>query len=292
MVKITCFHILAGATMGTKILPEQSELGKKAEYDPHYNPDKLFPIPRQLNRDKIGVSDSLPFFGCDIWNHYEVSWLNEHGKPIVAIAQIIYDCKSEFIIESKSMKLYFNSFNNTKIKNVSTLEFTIKNDLENRLHATVDVKIILMREFGEEKLLSGFVGLCIDDLNVNCSVYQIDQSFLQTEETIVNEILYSDLLKSNCLVTNQPDWGSVQIKYQGGKINHRGLLKYIVSFRDCNEFSETAIERIFVDIIKYCQPISLSVYGRFTRRGGIDINVIRSTSPVSTKDVNFRLCRQ
>lgn len=278
--------------MNTTILPEQSELGKTAEYDPHYNPEKLFPIPRQLNRDKIGVPCKLPFFGCDIWNHYEVSWLNEQGKPIVALAQIIYECESKFIIESKSMKLYFNSFNNTKIKDIDTLESIIKNDLGNRLEASVDIKIILMKNFKEEKLSPGFNGICIDDLNVNCSVYQLDQSFLCTEESIVSEILYSNLLKSNCLVTNQPDWGSVQIEYHGKKINHEGLLKYIVSFRDCNEFSETAIERIFMDIMKYCHPTTLTVYGRFTRRGGIDINVIRSTNPVSHEKINFRLCRQ
>lgn len=278
--------------MSTKILPEQSELGKKAAYDPHYNPDKLFPIPRQLNRDKISVYHPLPFFGYDIWNHYEVSWLNEQGKPLVAIAQIIYGCESEFIIESKSMKLYFNSFNNTKIKDITTLELTIKNDLENHLKSPIDIKIILTKNFRQEKLLPGFDGVCIDDLNVNCSVYQIDQSFLRSEGSAVSEILYSDLLKSNCLVTNQPDWGSVKIEYHGKKINHEGLLKYIVSFRDCNEFSETAIERIFVDIIKHCQPTSLTVYGRFTRRGGIDINVIRSTNPVSHEEINFRLCRQ
>ena len=278
--------------MHPTILPEQSELGKKAEYDPHYNPEKLFPIPRQLNRDKIGVPNQLPFFGFDIWNHYEVSWLNEEGKPVVAIAQIIYGCESENIIESKSMKLYFNSFNNTKIKDISALELTIKNDLENRLNAPVDIKIILMKEFKEEKLLSGFDGVCIDNLNVDCSVYQLDPSFLCTEEPTVSEMVYSDLLKSNCLVTNQPDWGSVQIEYYGKKINHEGLLKYIVSFRNCNEFSETAIERIFMDITKYCNPESLIVYGRFTRRGGLDINVIRSTKPVSHEKINFRLCRQ
>lgn len=278
--------------MNTTSLPEQSELGKKAAYSPHYNPEKLFPMPRQLHRDKIGVSHQLPFFGYDIWNHYEVSWLNEQGKPIVAIAQIIYGCESEYIIESKSMKLYFNSFNNTKIKNLHTLESMIKNDLEKRLQASVEIKIMLMKYFKEEKLFSGFDSHCIDDLNIDCSVYQRDQSFLYTEESDANEILYSDLLKSNCLVTNQPDWGSVQIEYIGKKINHEGLLKYIVSFRNCNEFSETAIERILMDIITYCRPNFLSVYGRFTRRGGIDINVIRSTHPISRQDMNFRLCRQ
>lgn len=272
--------------------PKQSELGQKAQYDSHYNPDKLFPIPRQLNRDKIDVTQPLPFFGCDIWNHYEVSWLNESGKPIVAIAEITYGCESENIIESKSMKLYFNSFNNTKIKDIETLEKTIKNDIETRIHAPVDIKIILLKDFKEQKLFSGFDGICIDELDIECSVDQLNPAFLCTEESIVTEKLCSDLLKSNCLVTNQPDWGSVQIEYTGKKINREGLLKYIVSFRNCNEFSETSVERIFMDVKKYCDPTSLTVYGRFTRRGGLDINVIRSTQKVSSEKINFRLCRQ
>lgn len=278
--------------MNTSILPEQSELGKKAEYDPHYNPEKLFSIPRQLNREKIGVPRQLPFFGFDIWNHYEVSWLNEQGKPIVAIAQIIYGCESEFIIESKSMKLYFNSFNNTKIKNVWELESIIKNDIETSMKSTIEIKIILLRDFKDQKLFSRFKGECIDDLPVECSDYQLNPDFLSTENGIANEVLYSDLLKSNCLVTNQPDWGSVLIEYRGKRINREGLLKYIISFRNCNEFSETSIERIFMDIMKYCNPEFLFVYGRFTRRGGIDINVIRVTQPISSNDFNFRLCRQ
>lgn len=274
-------------------LPEQSQLGKKADYESQYNPEKLFPIPRKLNRDKIGLADKIPFYGIDIWNHYEVSWLDSKGKPIVAIAEIIYDCTSENIIESKSMKLYFNSFNNTKINDIKTLGNTIKNDIEARIHSPVIVNIILLRKFQNELLFSGFKGISIDDLSVECTQYFIDPTLLKTEEKIAQETLCSDLLKSNCLVTNQPDWGSVMIQYSGKKINHESLLQYIVSFRNCNEFSETSIERIFTDIMKYCQPESLFVYGRFTRRGGLDINVIRSTEPVSPKDNwNFRLCRQ
>lgn len=278
--------------MTTSLFPEHSELGKKVAYEAYYNSDKLFPIPRQLNRDKIGVPNPLPFCGQDIWNHYEVSWLNEQGKPIVAIAEIIYGCESEFIIESKSMKLYFNSFNNTKIKDIQTLELTIKNDIENRIHSPVTIKIILLRDFKNQPLFSGFNANCIDELSVECSEYQLDPTFLKTENKQVNEALYSDLLKSNCLVTNQPDWASVLIEYRGKKINREGLLKYIVSFRNCNEFSETSIERIFMDIMKYCQPEFLCVHGRFTRRGGIDINVIRISEPTSSGDFNFRLCRQ
>lgn len=272
--------------------PEQSELGKKAAYESQYNPDKLFPIPRKLNRDKIGLTELLPFFGCDIWNHYEVSWLNENGKPVVAIAEIIYDCESENIIESKSMKLYFNTFNNTKIKDVKSLENTIQNDITSRIHAPVFVKMTLLKDFKNETLFSGFKAICIDDLPVHCDEYVINANLLKTEDRVAHEALCSNLLKSNCLVTNQPDWGSVMIEYRGKKINHESLLKYIVSFRNCNEFSETSIERIFTDIIKHCQPAFLLVYGRFTRRGGLDINVVRSLEKVSHDGWNYRLCRQ
>lgn len=273
--------------------PNQSDLGKKTEYDPHYNPDKLFPILRQSNRDKIGVPKTLPFFGFDIWNHYEVSWLNNKGKPMVALAEITYGCDSPYIIESKSMKLYFNSFNNTKIEAVDILQEMIKNDLESRIGAPVAVNIILIKDTQGEKIFPGFNGICIDDLDIDCSTYTLDPSFLYTEDEHVSEILYSDLLKSNCLVTNQPDWGSVQIAYEGRKINHEGLLRYIVSFRNCNEFSETSMERIFMDIMTFCKPDNLTVYGRFTRRGGIDINPCRSTlNGIMPDKMNLRFCRQ
>jgi 7-cyano-7-deazaguanine reductase len=276
-----------------KFTHDQSELGKKAEYDPHYNPDKLFPILRKINRDKILIPEKLPFFGFDIWNHYEVSWLNKKGKPVVGLAKIIYDCHSPYLIESKSMKLYFNSFNNTEIENSEALQVIIKTDLENRLGASVVVKIILIKNIKEEKVLSGFPGICIDDIDIDCALYTLNPSYLHSESENVSEILCSNLLKSNCLVTNQPDWGSIQIAYEGRKINHEGLLRYIVSFRNCNEFSETSIERIFMDIMKYCQPNKLTVYGRFTRRGGIDINPCRSTNKtVASDEMNLRLCRQ
>ena len=273
--------------------PNQSELGKKAEYDSHYNPDKLFPILRKLNRDKIHVPEKLPFSGFDIWNHYEVSWLNEKGKPIVGLAQIIYSCDSPYIIESKSMKLYFNSFNNTQIENTETLQSIIKKDLEARISAPVDVKISLIKNLREEPLVPTFQGICIDDLDIDCSLYTLNPSYLYSENEWVSETLYSDILKSNCLVTNQPDWGSLQIIYEGNKINHEGLLRYLVSFRNCNEFSETCIERIFMDIMHHCEPKKLTVYGRFTRRGGIDINPLRSTNHDMMLDqFNLRLVRQ
>lgn len=275
------------------LTPDKSELGKKTSYEAHYNPDKLFPIPRQLNRDKIGVTQPLPFFGIDIWNHYEVSWLNQKGKPMVALAEIIYSADSPNIIESKSMKLYFNTFNNTSIENENILQTRIENDLTSRVGSPVTVKIIPLKNFPEEKIWRGFQGICLDDLDIACSVYQYDPALLSTEnETVQEEVLYSDLLKANCLVTDQPDWASVQITYRGKKINREGLLRYIVSFRNCNEFSETSVERIFMDIMRYCKPEELTVYSRYTRRGGLDINPIRSTKNISVEDINQRFCRQ
>ena len=197
--------------------PEKSELGKKSEYDPQYNPNKLFPIQRKDKRDEIGIPDNLPFFGFDLWNHYEVSWLNDKGKPVVAVAEIQYGCETPYIIESKSMKLYFNSFNNTKFKNTSLVQETIKKDLEECVCGTVIVKIFPLNDLSNGILLAGLNGECLDELDTECSSYSVEQSLLKTEEPFVEETLFSNLLKSNCLVTNQPDWGSIQISYKGKK---------------------------------------------------------------------------
>lgn len=273
--------------------PEQSELGKKAAYDAHYNPDKLFPIPRKAKRDEIGITGSkLPFYGYDVWNHYEVSWLNEKGKPIVALAVISYDCETPLIIESKSLKLYFNSLNNTKFKDADAVATIVKKDLEERLKGVVSVRIIPLSQVKDDKLHNHFQGECIDELDVTCDTYLVDPGLLKTDNETVTETLHTNLLKSNCLVTNQPDWGSVQISYKGKKINREALVRYIVSFRNHNEFHEQCVERIFVDIMKHCQPEELSVYGRYTRRGGIDINAYRTTHQNSWEIDNFRLCRQ
>lgn len=269
----------------------KSELGKKATYDFHYDPTKLFPITRAGRRAEIGIHSKLPFFGYDLWNHYEASWLNNNGKPIVAIAEIIYGCETPHIIESKSMKLYFGSLNNTQFKDVDAVIATVKKDLESKVGGTVQVKIILLSDFVEEKISRTFPGVNIDNLDVSCSVYIVDPTLLVTEDETVEEVLCTDLLRSNCLVTGQPDWGSVQIRYKGKKINRESLLRYIVSFRDHTEFGEHCIERIFMDISNYCKPESLTIDVRYTRRGGIDINFVRSSEPVN-EIVNHRLCRQ
>lgn len=292
-------EILELNTMNDQVLQkyqseaEQSELGKKSAYDETYNPDRLYPIPRAGKRQEIGVDPvQLPFYGFDCWNHYEVSWLNAKGKPMVAIAELFYDCSSPNLIESKSLKLYFNSFNNTRIQNVNELENTINKDLQKCVGAEVWVHIHLLEETSEITVQKPLIGELLDELDIECTIYLVEPSFLSISDEIVEETLFSNLLKSNCLVTGQPDWGSVQITYEGKKINREGLLKYLISYRNHNEFHEQCIERIFVDIMNYCKPEKLTVYGRYTRRGGLDINPYRSTEKTSFAGKNVRLARQ
>jgi 7-cyano-7-deazaguanine reductase len=269
------------------------ELGQKSEYQSYYNAEVLFPIPRARKRMEIGIDpECLPFNGFDIWNHYEVSWLNSKGKPIVATAELIYDCHSHNIVESKSLKLYFNTLNNTPFNSINEVEKLINKDLSHCVQSNVAVKIRKIGETQPVPVQDSFLGECIDDLDIGCSIYSVEPSFLTVSPEEVEETLYSDLLKSNCLVTYQPDWGSIWIHYQGAKINREGLLRYIVSFRNHNEFHEQCIERIFVDILTYCNPKKLTVYGRYTRRGGLDINPYRTTERQPLSISNIRLPRQ
>jgi 7-cyano-7-deazaguanine reductase len=258
--------------------PEFS-LGKKSEYEAYYNPDKLFPIERQEKRDEIGVTGALPFGGADIWNHYEVSWLNAKGKPQVATAEIIYGCESPCIVESKSMKLYFNTLNNTRFVDIETVRKTIENDISRTVGLQAQVTLTAL-EGNEHATLCALDGESLDGQDIEIDAFELDKTLLRTTDAHVEEKLYSNLLKSNCLVTNQPDWGSVQISYTGPKIDREGLLRYIVSFRNHNEFHEQCIERIFMNIQNACKPAALTVYGRYTRRGGLDINPIRSTEKI------------
>jgi 7-cyano-7-deazaguanine reductase len=271
----------------------QSELGKKSQYISEYNPEILFPIPRQIKRDEIGINaNQLPFYGYDCWNHYEVSWLNSKNKPQIAIAEIVYDCHSPNIIESKSLKLYFNSFNNTNIDDLETLTSIIKKDLSARIGAEVKINIFTLQEAQNYYQCEVLKGICLDELDITMQSFELNPQILKTESSETKEILYSNLLKSNCLVTFQPDWGSVQIEYQGPKIDRESLLQYILSFRNHNEFHEQCIERIFIDIMKHCKPQHLSVLGRYTRRGGLDINPFRTTDPNRNFTLNKRLIRQ
>lgn len=272
---------------------EASELGKKTAYDQTYNPDRLYPIPREGKRLEIGIKPgTVPFYGFDCWNHYEVSWLNSKGKPLVAIAEIVYDCNTPMIIESKSLKLYFNSFNLSQFESAEKLRETIQADLQKAIEGEVFVKIISLTDAESILKIDSLNGECLDELDITCRDYLVNPSYLKTKEKQVTETLYSHLLKSNCLVTNQPDWGSVEISYVGHEIDKIGLLQYIVSFRNHNEFHEQCIERIFMDIMQHCQPKELTVYGRYTRRGGLDINPYRSTKKVIFEALNKRLVRQ
>ena len=266
------------------------ELGRTSLGDISYNPERLFPIPRNPKREALGLdSAALPFAGVDIWNHYEVSWLNNRGKPCVAMARIMYDCASPNLIESKSLKLYFNSVNHTRFESVEMLKAHITADLSACLETDVVINIWPSKYWDKRVIEPRFTGCCVDDLDIACSVYEVDSNLLEVQADVVEEELCSDLLRSNCPVTNQPDWGSVQVRYKGPRILPESFLKYIVSFRNHQGFHEQCIEQIFVDILKHCQPERLTVYGRYTRRGGLDINPYRSTEAFEWQDSIFDL---
>jgi len=274
--------------------PEHSPLGKASAYKTEYDPSLLFPIARQGKRDEIGLpaGTALPFFGVDLWNLYELSWLNLRGKPQVAVGTVIVPADSPNIIESKSFKLYLNSFNQTKVASPEALQQLIHHDLSEACGAPVQVRIVPQEEFARQKM-GELDGLLLDRLDIETDVYQPTPELLKAdeEESPVEETLVSHLLKSNCLVTGQPDWGSVQIRYVGAPIDQEALLKYLISFREHNEFHEQCVERIFTDILRQCRPVKLTVYARYTRRGGLDINPFRTNTNTPWPD-NLRNARQ
>jgi 7-cyano-7-deazaguanine reductase len=272
---------------------DNSPLGKPSTYCSQYEPSLLFPIARQGKRDELGLSGTLPFFGVDIWNAYEISWLNMRGKPEIAIAAITAPADSPNIIESKSFKLYLNSFNQTRLAGSDALLSLLRADLSAGFGAPVQVTLTPAHEFAMLKM-GRMEGLLLDRLDIEIDSYQPNPALLSADQGAapVEETLISHLLKSNCLVTGQPDWGSVQIQYVGAPINQEGLLKYLIGLREHNEFHEQCVERIFVDILRRCQPSKLSVYARYTRRGGLDINPWRSNFSTGKPPSNLRLARQ
>ncbi|MDR5749519.1 MULTISPECIES: NADPH-dependent 7-cyano-7-deazaguanine reductase QueF [unclassified Caballeronia] len=272
--------------------PDQSPLGKAVVYTEQYDPMLLFPIERKSARDAIGVGARLPFFGTDIWNAYELSWLNRRGKPQIAVATFFVPADSPNIVESKSFKLYLGSFAQTAFDSIDDVKAAIKRDVSAICGATVSVQLAAPGDFGK-LAMEEFDGLSLDRLDLDTDVYSPDPSLLTAvhDEAPVDETLFSNLLKSNCPVTGQPDWGSVQIRYYGGQIDHAGLLRYIVSFREHTGFHEQCVERIFMDIMRECRPERLAVYARYTRRGGLDINPFRTNFNLSMPD-NARLARQ
>lgn len=279
--------------------PEQSQLGKASAYVDQYDASLLFPIPRQTKRAEIGIAGAPPFFGADLWTAFELSWLNMRGKPQLALAHFVVPAESPNIIESKSFKLYLNSFNNTRFTDAAQVRARLQADVNEAVwrgavvQSSVGVKLVDPMQFDMEPVHE-LDGLSLDRLDVECTRYQPAPDLLKVdaqEEALVDEVLVSNLLKSNCLVTGQPDWGSVQIRYSGLPIDQEGLLQYLVSFRNHNEFHEQCVERIFMDIWTRCKPVKLAVYARYTRRGGLDINPFRTSHPAALP-ANVRTARQ
>lgn len=264
-----------------------SPLGKTSAYVEHYTPELLFPIARAPQRQQLGLDGQLPFVGTDIWTAYELSWLNPRGKPKVAIGRILVPVESSHIVESKSLKLYLNSFNGTRFDSAAEVAERIGQDISAAIwagapvQASVSVQLIEPERFDQE-VVRELDGLNLDRLDIDCApASEPAPEWLRadTSQAPVEETLCSQLLKSNCPVTGQPDWASVQIRYTGAPIDQAGLLRYLISFRSHNEFHEHCVERIFTDIQARCRPLKLSVYARYTRRGGLDINPWRSSHP-------------
>ncbi len=279
-------------------LPQGSLLGQAVAYADQYDPTLLYPMSRLPKRQEIGVPATLPFMGADLWTAYELSWLNARGKPQVALAHITVPCETPNIIESKSLKLYLNSFNNTRFSDNAAVVARLRADLSEAVWrgsektGSIGIKFLSPEQFDQQSVQE-LDGLNLDRLDIECDRFQPSPELLRAafDEQPVSEVLTSQLLKSNCLVTGQPDWASLQISYSGPQIDQAGLLQYIVSFRNHNEFHEQCVERIYMDIWTRCKPSKLVIYARYTRRGGVDINPFRTSHPLALP-MNVRTARQ
>lgn len=271
---------------------EHSPLGKSSEYIATYTPSLLFPIPRTAKWAELGVTaQTLPWQGVDYWNCFELSWLLPSGKPVVAIGEFAIPADSPNIIESKSFKLYLNSLNQTVFASIGELQACLEKDLSAAAGKPVSVQVRTLGEVEQQGVVA-LPGQCIDALDVSISNYEQPQPELLScnSQRIVEETLHSHLLKSNCPVTGQPDWGSVVVEYKGSALDHASLLTYLVSFRQHADFHEQCVERIYLDLLRLLKPEHLTVYARYVRRGGLDINPYRSNGPISAR--NGRLVRQ
>lgn len=258
-------------------------LGKPTTYTGEYNPALLKPVPRSINRDALGIETSLPFHGEDVWYGYETSWLNKKGKPQVAVLKCAVPCTSMNMIESKSFKLYLNSFNQSRFNDQNEVIRILTEDLSACAGGEIAVSLFGPNEI-DEFTPTEFPGTCIDELEIEIDQYQLDSELLIGAFDVdhrVEETVYSHLLKSNCLITGQPDWASLIICYRGSQVDCEKLLRYIVSFRQHNEFHEQCVERIFIDMMCYGDFDALSVQACYTRRGGLDIMPFRTTETAS-----------
>ncbi|PRY66442.1 7-cyano-7-deazaguanine reductase [Vreelandella songnenensis] len=269
---------------------EHAPLGRDSAYPEQYDAGLLFPIPRAANRAPLGIEEgSLPFVGEDEWHAFEVSWLNARGKPIVAVARFRLPADSPSLIESKSWKLYLNSFNQTRIESREALIETLTRDLSAAAGAPISVELLGVED--AELAPKPLPGDCLDDLDIEVSDYTPSAAHLAVSDEIVEETLHSHLLKSNCPVTGQPDWGSVLIRYKGPKLDREGLLRYLIGYRQHQDFHEHCVEHIFTDLMAHAKPIELLVLARYVRRGGLDISPWRAT-PGLTPPSPLRLARQ
>jgi 7-cyano-7-deazaguanine reductase len=271
---------------------ELSPLGKSSAYVATYSPEQLFPIPRAPKWAELGLTaDTLPYGGVDIWNCYELSWLLPSGKPVVAIGEFSIPADSPNIIESKSFKLYLNSLNQSVFETRDAVVKVMIDDLSAAAGKAVGVRLRTLDQVSREGI-APIAGVCVDELDVVIEDYDAPRADLLRCDANrqVEECIYSHLLKSNCPVTGQPDWGTVVIEYRGAALDHRSLLAYLVSFRQHADFHEQCVERIFLDLQRLLVPEKLSVHARYVRRGGLDINPYRSTEFVSAS--NGRLVRQ
>jgi 7-cyano-7-deazaguanine reductase len=268
-------------------MTDQIPLGQATSYPDHYSPDLLYAIARIESREALGLGEELPFHGSDIWNAWELTWLNLDGVPQVAVADIRVPATSPNIVESKSLKLYLGSFAMTRYSGTDAVSAVIRQDLTDCIGAEVSVAL---SGVDGDHAIHQLPGNCIDASPARCEAYDIDPGLLSTREETAEESLHSHLLRSLCPVTDQPDIGSVLIAYAGRRIDPAGLLQYIVSYRQHNDFHEACVERMFVDILEKCQPQKLTVYAAFQRRGGIDINPFRSN--FEDDPPNLRLWRQ
>jgi len=276
---------------------ENSPLGKTAAYPVQYDPSLLFAIPRLLKRADIGIAaNALPFGGADLWTAFELSWLNPRGKPQVAIAHITIPCETPNIVESKSLKLYLGSLHQTRFASLQEVAACLRQDISRVAWqgsgGSIGLTLVPPDQFADECILE-LEGLLLDRLDVECPHYTPAPELLHADhsQTPVQETLVSHLLKSNCPVTGQPDWGSIQISYTGAPIDQAALLQYVVSFRQHSDFHEHCVERIFMDVWTRCRPQRLTVHARYTRRGGLDINPWRTSHPQSLPR-NVRTARQ
>lgn len=263
-----------------------SPLGHATAQPGGYDPSVLYPLPRARQRAALGLQEQTPFIGADHWTAYELSWLNPRGKPQVAVAEFTIPCDTPNLIESKSLKLYLNSHADTRYADVADLRERLRADLTavlwrgGKSAGSVGVKLLLPESF-PTMTLGSLEGLRLDRLDLDCEQFHPAPELLQTDDSLapVEEALVSDLFRSLCPVTGQPDWASVRIAYRGSPIDQAGLLRYLVSFRQHADFHEHCVERIFMDLWRQCRPLRLNVQARFTRRGGLDINPWRGSHP-------------